>query len=237
MQKPISTDRKNFLDIVRDRKSQTAAVAIVATAMALTFSVMSFQDPNAPQEQRPKDASFVGRIKNATFDTFDIKRSIDSSSDDSKSEKKESEKSTFSTALASSTQSQTNLNVQNVSTTQRPTVESNVPQSSSQSNSNSNEKEKNEDQKVTQSDTATSLDAAKSSDSKNSKEEPKSAQSRSSEQSNSSEKSKTSENRISADEMNRSVKVNNWDGEKEVAESKLDKEWNSEDEVEELKTR
>lgn len=209
MKEPISVDKDKVLSILRDRKSQKMAVVTIATASALIFSIMNYQGLTLP--------SNTSKIKNTAVDVFKTGEISDENKDaqSQPSENKEEEK--VSTASQTSTQSQHSTS--NTSTNSNPNA-----QSSSRSQSQSAPAAA-----TTQPQTQNSQDSAP-------KEQQSNAQPKESSQPEKPAESKPKP-RVKAEDMNKSSKPSNWDGKTEAKEGEIEKEWNEEDEVEEIKTR
>lgn len=210
MKEPISVDKDKILSILRDRKSQKMAVVTIATASALIFSIMNYQGLTLPNN--------TDKIKNAAVDVFKTGKigdeNKDTQSQPSENREKEKEKEKVSTANQTSTQSQPST-------------------SNTSSNANAQSTPRNQSQSApaaaTQPQTQNSQDSAP-------KEQQSKAQPKESSQAEKPAESKPKP-RVKAEDMNKSSKPSNWDGKTEVKEGEIEKEWNEEDEVEEIKTR
>lgn len=229
MKKSISTEQKTSSDVVRDRKGQTAAVAIIATVLALTFTAMDFRDPNAPQEHKHRAATLVGRINRATLDNTRTPTTQQQSLE-------KFEEPSPASDTTSSVRNQNNTDVQNVSTAQQTVTDPIVSQQSDQSQSSTTEavSENEHETQTIDEDSSSNEQIADSDRDRNESQTSNVTQSITNER---SQETQRSSQRVTAAEMNRSSRVNNWDGDKEVKELKSAKEWNNEDEVEEIKIR
>ena len=212
MKEPISVDKDKILSILRDRKSQKMAVVTIATASALIFSIMNYQGLTLPNN--------TDKIKNAAVDIFKTGKigdeNKDTQSQSSKNRDEDKEKEKVSTASQTSTQSQpstsntnSNLNTQSSSSNQSQSA----PAAATQ----------------TQPQTQNSQDSAP-------KEQQSNTQPKENSQSEKPAESKPKP-RVNAEDMNESSEPSNWDGKTEVKEGEIEKEWNEEDEVEEITTR
>ena len=210
MKEPISVDKDKILSILRDRKSQKMAVVTIATASALIFSIMNYQGLALPNN--------TSKIKNTAVDVFKTGKISDENKDTQSqpSENREEEKEKVSTASQTSTQSQPSTSNANAN-----------------SNPNAQASSSNQSQSVpaaeTQPQTQKSQDSAP-------KEQQSNTQSKESSQSEKPAESKPKP-RVKAEDMNKYSKPSNWDGKTEAKEGEIEKEWNEEDEVEEIKTR
>lgn len=211
MKEPISVDKDKILSILRDRKSQKMAVVTIATASALIFSIMNYQGLTLPNN--------TDKIKNAAVDVFKTGKIGDENKDTQSqpSENREDEKEKVSTASQTSTQSQPSTS--NANANSNPNVQS----------SSSNQSQSAPAAATTQPQTQISQDSAP-------KEQQSNAQPKESSQPEKPAESKPKP-RVNAEDMNKSSKPSNWDGKTEVKEGEIEKEWNEEDEVEEIKTR
>lgn len=211
MKEPISVDKDKILSILRDRKSQKMAVVTIATAAALIFSIMNYQDPTLTKSDK---------LKNASVDVFKTGKIGDDESKDSQSQPSENrEDEKVSTVRQTSTQSQSS----NSNTT-------------ANSNANSNTQTAPAAQSQPAQPSASNSQSQTSQDSTSKEEQQSKPQSNTSSQSEKPAESKPKP-RVSAEEMNKSTKPSNWDGKTEVKEGEIEKEWNEEDEVEEINTR
>ena len=209
MKEPISVDKDKILSILRDRKSQKMAVVTIATASALIFSIMNYQGLTLPNNNTDK-------IKNAAVDIFKTGKIGDENKDTQSqpSENREEEKEKVSTASQTSTQSQ-------------PSTSNTNPNPSTQSSSSN--QSQSAPAAATQPQTQNSQDSAP-------KEQQSKTQPNESSQSEKLAESKPKP-RVNAEDMNKSSKPSNWDGKTDAKEGEIEKEWNEEDEVEEIKTR
>lgn len=208
MKEPISVDKDKVLSILRDRKSQKMAVVTIATASALIFSIMNYQGLTLPNN--------TDKIKNTAVDIFKTGKISDENKDTQSqpSETKEEEK--VSTASQTSTQSQPST-------------------SNANSNSNPNAQSSSSNQSQSARAAATQPQTQNSQDSAP-KEQQSNVQPKESSQPEKPAESKLKP-RVKAEDMNKSSKPSNWDGKTEAKEGEIEKEWNEEDEVEEIKTR
>ena len=213
MKEPISADKDKILSILRDRKSQKMAVVTIATASALIFSIMNYQGLTLPNN--------TDKIKNTAVDVFKTGKISDENKDTQSqpSENREEEKEKVSTASQTSTQSQPSTSNTNT----------NSSSSSSAQSSSSNQSQSAPAAATTQPQTQNSQDSAP-------KEQQSNAQPKESSQPEKPAESKPRP-RVNAEDMNKSSKPSNWDGKTEAKEGEIEKEWNEEDEVEEIKTR
>lgn len=211
MKEPISVDKDKILSILRDRKSQKMAVVTIATASALIFSIMNYQGLTLPNNNTDK-------IKNAAVDIFKTGKIGDENKDTQSqpSENREEEKEKVSTASQTSTQSQP-----------------------STSNTNSNPSTRSSSSKQSQSAPAAATQTQPQT--QNSQDSVAKEQQSKTQPNESSQTEKPAESkpkpRVKAEDMNKSSKPSNWDGKTEAKEGEIEKEWNEEDEVEEIKTR
>lgn len=210
MKEPISVDKDKVLSILRDRKSQKMAVVTIATASALIFSIMNYQGLALPNN--------TSKIKNTAVDVFKTGKISDENKDTQSQSSENREEEKVSTASQTSTQSQPSTSNANANANSNPNARSS---SSNQSQS--------APAAVTPSQTQNSQDSAP-------KEQQSNTQSKESSQSEKPAESKPKP-RVKAEDMNKSSKPSNWDGKTEVKEGVIEKEWNEEDEVEEIKTR
>lgn len=210
MKEPISVDKDKILSILRDRKSQKMAVVTIATASALIFSIMNYQGLTLPNN--------TDKIKNTAVDIFKTGKIGDENKDAQSQpfENREEEKEKVSTASQTSTQSQ-------------PSTSNANTNSSSSAQSSSSNQSQSALAAATQPQTQNSQDSAP-------KEQQSNTQPKESSQSEKPAESKPKP-RVNAEDMNKSSKPSNWDGKTEVKEGEIEKEWNEEDEVEEIKTR
>lgn len=210
MKEPISVDKDKIVSILRDRKSQKMAVVTIATASALIFSIMNYQGLALLNN--------TSKIKNTAVDVFKTGKIGDENKNiqSQPSENREEEKEKVSTANQASTQSQPSTS--NASTNSNPNAQ---PSSSNQSQS--------APAAATQPQTQNSQDSVP-------KEQQSNIQPKESSQPEKLAESKPKP-RVKAEDMNKSSKPSNWDGKTEVKEGEIEKEWNEEDEVEEIKTR
>lgn len=212
MKEPISVDKDKILSILRDRKSQKMAVATIATASALIFSIMNYQGLTLPNN--------TDKIKNTAVDVFKTGKISDENKDTQSqpSENKDEEKEKVSTASQTSTQSQPSTSNANSSSS-----------SSSSAQSSSSNQSQSAPAAATQPQSQNSQDSAP-------KEQQSNSQPKESSQAEKPAESKPKP-RVNAEDMNKSSKPSNWDGKTEAKEGEIEKEWNEEDEVEEIKTR
>lgn len=197
----ISDNQTKFLAILRDRQSQKIAVAAVATASTLIFSIMNLQNPNNRS------------IREATVETYKSATIAAPKQDSIKKDVVVEEKKSVSSETK---------NVPVVTQTPTATV-STIPQSQPR--------------------TANETAVVSNTDNQSSSEVVHVEVVKPEETVKTTTVSKPKESivstkpRINANAMQTDSKPNNWSGDRYADETKIESEWNNEDEIEEIKVR
>lgn len=237
MKEPISIDKDKILAIVRDRKSQKIAVATIATATALIFSIVNLPVLKSHEEPAMKSMSIEAphQVKSVLDDksmmTDEDSKDLDKKEDKKEEAKKEDKKE----------DKKEETKKEDKKDDKKDETKKEEPKK---------EETKKEDTKKSESKStpsSSSQSTARQNSSNASQSQSNASQSQSSEAPAKSGSSVAAtvpkieipklKPRVNADEMNRNDKPSNWDGSKEVDEVSVDDQWNDDDAIDEIDAR
>lgn len=238
MKEPISIDKDKILAIVRDRKSQKIAVATIATATALIFSIVNLPVLKSHEEPAMKSMSIEAphQVKSVLNDksmmtdedSKDLDKKEDKKEETKKEDKKEDKKEE---TKKEDKKDESKKEEPKKEETKKEEPKKSESKSTSSSNSQSTARQ----------------NSSSTSQSQSSQSQSNASQSQSSEAPAKSGSSVAAtvpkleipklKPRVSADEMNRNDKPYNWDGSKEVDEASVDDQWNDDDAIDEIDAR
>lgn len=237
MKEPISIDKDKILAIVRDRKSQKIAVATIATATALIFSIVNLPVLKSHEEPAMKSMSIEAphQVKSVLNDksmtTDEDSKDLDKKEDKKEEAKKEDKKE----------DKKEETKKEDKKDDKKDETKKEEPKK---------EETKKEDTKKSESKStpsSSSQSTARQNSSNASQSQSNASQSQSSEAPDKSGSSVAAtvpkieipklKPRVNADEMNRNDKPSNWDGFKEVDEASVDDQWNDDDAIDEIDAR
>ena len=240
MKEPISIDKDKILAIVRDRKSQKIAVATIATATALIFSIVNLPVLKSHEEPAMKSMSIEAphQVKSVLNDksvmtdedSKDLDKKEDKKEETKKEDKKEDKKEE---AKKEDKKDETKKEEPKKEETKKEDTKKSESKSTSSSSSQSTARQNSSNASQSQSNASQSQSNA--------------SQSQSSDAPAKSGSSVAAtvpkieipklKPRVNADEMNRNDKPSNWDGSKEVDEASVDDQWNDDDAIDEIDAR
>ena len=237
MKEPISIDKDKILAIVRDRKSQKIAVATIATATALIFSIVNLPVLKSHEEPAMKSMSIEAphQVKSVLDDksmmTDEDSKDLDKKEDKKEEAKKEDKKE----------DKKEETKKEDKKDDKKDETKKEEPKK---------EETKKEDTKKSESKStpsSSSQSTARQNSSNASQSQSNASQSQSSEAPAKSGSSVAAtvpkieipklKPRVNADEMNRNDRPSNWDGSKEVDEASVDDQWNDDDAIDEIDAR
>ena len=236
MKEPISIDKDKILAIVRDRKSQKIAVATIATATALIFSIVNLPVLKSHEEPAMKSMSIEAphQVKSVLNDksmmTDEDSKDLDKKEDKKEETKKEDKKED-----------------KKEETKKEDKKEESKKEEPKKEETKKEEPKKSESKSTSSSNSQSTARQNSSNTSQSQSSQSQSSQSQSSEATAKSGSSVAAtvpkleipklKPRVSADEMNRNDKPSNWDGSKEVDEASVDDQWNDDDAIDEIDAR
>ena len=232
MKEPISIDKDKILAIVRDRKSQKIAVATIATATALIFSIVNLPVLKSHEEPAMKSMSIEAphQVKSVLNDksmmTDEDSKDLDKKEEPKKEETKKEDKKEDKKeeTKKEDKKDESKKEEPKKEETKKEEPKKSESKSTSSSNSQSTARQNSSNTSQSQSSQSQSSEATAKSGSSVAATVPK------------LEIPKLKP-RVSADEMNRNDKPSNWDGSKEVDEASVDDQWNDDDAIDEIDAR